>query len=118
MLALANSLINTSGSFLPSLGHRTTKVYSGRRSQHCYEIKCPSLARNSVLGSDESGCGRIVDNPEVTIGPRGIRQGFAILCSEIGLLKKTRDIASPPLICSTISAKETRCPNHRFLNRR
>src|SRR4029077_16960448 len=29
-----------SGSFLPSLGRRTTTVYSGRRSQHCYEIKC------------------------------------------------------------------------------
>src|SRR5258708_28149983 len=28
-----------SGSFLPSLGRRTTTVYSGRRSQHCYAIK-------------------------------------------------------------------------------
>ena len=28
-----------SGSFLPSLGRRTTTVYSGRWSQHCYEIK-------------------------------------------------------------------------------
>src|SRR5260370_6266599 len=29
------------GSFLPSLGRRTTTVYSGRGSRHCYEIKCP-----------------------------------------------------------------------------
>src|SRR5271169_4370985 len=27
------------GSFLPSLGRQTTTVYSGRGSQHCYEIK-------------------------------------------------------------------------------
>jgi hypothetical protein len=31
------------GSFLPSLGRRATKVYSGRGSRHCYAIKntCP-----------------------------------------------------------------------------
>src|SRR5271169_1687708 len=28
------------GSFLPSLGRQTTTVYSGRGSQHCYEIRC------------------------------------------------------------------------------
>src|ERR1700720_1968957 len=27
------------GSFLPSLGRQTTTVFSGRGSQHCYEIK-------------------------------------------------------------------------------
>src|SRR5271155_5223726 len=32
-------MINMSGSFLPSLGRHTTRVYSGRGSQHCYEIK-------------------------------------------------------------------------------
>src|SRR5271169_3683950 len=29
------------GSFLPSLGRNATTVYSGRRSQHCYEIMLP-----------------------------------------------------------------------------
>jgi hypothetical protein len=28
-----------SGSFLPRLGRQATTVYSGRGSQHCYEIK-------------------------------------------------------------------------------
>src|SRR5271169_6839019 len=31
------------GSFLPSLGRQTTTVYSGRGSQHCYEINWFSL---------------------------------------------------------------------------
>jgi hypothetical protein len=31
-------IISISGSFLPSLGRRTTTVYSGRGSQHCYGI--------------------------------------------------------------------------------
>jgi hypothetical protein len=35
-----------SGSFLPSLGRRTTTVYSGRGSQHCYEIKWSSSTLN------------------------------------------------------------------------
>jgi hypothetical protein len=36
------------GSFLPSLGRHATKVYSGRGSRHCYEIKCQPPALDGV----------------------------------------------------------------------
>jgi hypothetical protein len=41
-------IISISGSFLPSLGRQTTTVYSGRGSQHCYEIKSARTKNQQV----------------------------------------------------------------------
>src|ERR1700722_1298480 len=100
-----------SGSFLPSLGRRTTTVYSGRGSRHCYEIiwissfRLPdlhdrSLSRGQKLSrraSEERGCKFfLISSPRVLASRPGswIEPDFHLLAQRLSAAQKIEFVFS------------------------